>query len=297
MTKLYNGLVDRIAKSFDAAFSAIEAVYNLEYGTEFEVALCRAIGRLLPSRFSICRGFVVNRAGQTAGDDIVIYERHLFPTARFLLGDDLSLKEQVPIEAVAAYIEAKHTFDLADGVDSSLNKALKQIDAVKRLCLQRDPVLLNRVARNSTVEGLAIKGPEGFPDLRNPIFTAVFSRHVRERKGKDYITDSTVIERALGSRGNVVDLAPPDLVVAGSSVVALPSVQNVIKSPFMPHQGGAMATIRADNLAFAIGICDLLWALDFIELGNLPWTAVMQEALRIPFVTPGSGPSPEGAVR
>lgn len=291
MTHLYNGLVDRMAKSFDSAFSAIEAVYNTEYGTEFEVALCRAIGRLLPSRFSICRGFVVTRDGQTGGDDIIIYERHLFPTARFLLDDDFSLKEQVPVEAVAAYIEAKHTFDLVDDSDSSLSKALRQIDAVKRMCDQREPVPLNRVARNSTVDGFPVRGLDGYPDRRNPSFTAIFSRNVREKKGKDYITDSAVIGPALGARGQVAGLAPPDLVVAGSSVVALPCIQNVIKSPFMPREGGTLTVMPADNVAFAIGICDLLWALDYIELGNIPWTAVMAEALKIPFTGVSGAPA------
>jgi hypothetical protein len=110
---------------------------TIDYGVEFEVALCTAISRLLPDRFSICRGFVINKAGEKAGDDVIIYERHLFPAMRFLTRDDFALKEQVPIEAVAAYIEAKHTLDLEGNSPSTLIHAISQAEEVKKLCNQR----------------------------------------------------------------------------------------------------------------------------------------------------------------
>src|ERR1700679_3830687 len=98
MANLYNGFVDRIAKAYDSALSSIEAVHNFEHGDEFEITLCNSIRGILPQRFEVCRGYAVDRNGKVEGDDIIVYESHLYPTGRFLAGD-ASLKEQVPIEA------------------------------------------------------------------------------------------------------------------------------------------------------------------------------------------------------
>jgi hypothetical protein len=68
-------------------------------------------------------------AREKAGDDIITYECHLFPTARFLLDCDFSLKEQVPVEAVAAYIEAKHALEIEGDTNSSLDHALRIVHA------------------------------------------------------------------------------------------------------------------------------------------------------------------------
>ena len=51
----------------------------------------------LPSKYGVCRGFVVNRHGDKAGDDIIIYDQEKFPTLRLLPKDDFSLKEEIPI--------------------------------------------------------------------------------------------------------------------------------------------------------------------------------------------------------
>jgi hypothetical protein len=287
MTHLYNGLIDRIAKTFDAAFSAIEAGYGFDYGDELEVALCRTLSRILPARFSVCRGFVVNIAGEKAGDDIIIYERHLFPTARFLLDGDFSLKEQVPIEAVAAYIEAKHTLELEGDSNSSLDHALSQAGKVKQLCDRREAVPLRQIARNVVIDGLDMKAPTGYPDKRNPMYTAIISRHVRRKPSKPNLTDSSEIDTALATRGAVAGVPPPDLVVAGPSNLALPCVPDgkggkIIHAPFVLPNGGILATMKADQLAFGLGLCHLLWALDFITLGSVPWSVVLQDALDIP---------------
>lgn len=59
-------------------------------------------------KYGICRGFVVDRHGNTAGDDIITYDQELYPTLRFFDSDNqFAQKEQIPVEVVYAYIEAK----------------------------------------------------------------------------------------------------------------------------------------------------------------------------------------------
>ena len=135
--------------------------------------------------------------------------------------------------------------------------------------------------------------PPGWPEKRNQVYTAVIARYIRRTRKDYHLTDSAAIETELGSRGTVTtNFPPPDLVIAGSSNLVLPSVlhehgKNSIQSPFMISDGGSLASIRADGLAFGVGLCHLLWAMDYIALGTLPWTAIMQDALNLP--APKSG--------
>lgn len=105
---LYNNWLGKLAERFQAKFDDIQTIYNFEYGDEFEVALCEVLKSIIPRRASVCRGFVVAKDGTLAGDDIIIFDSTRFPALR-AIGEDLSRKEQVPAEAVLAYIEAKHT--------------------------------------------------------------------------------------------------------------------------------------------------------------------------------------------
>lgn len=265
--------------------SAIEAVHNFDLGPEFEMALCNTIRLILPHRFGICRGFVVSVDGTTAGDDIIIYDRALFPTARFL-GDSLAQKEQVPVEAVAAYIEAKHTLELEGDGDSSLNHAMTQVARVKQLCDMRTPVPLHEIARGVNLgTGFNMQAPAGWPSRRNPSYCAIMSRRVRPSRNKPHTTNSKEIDDVLSTRGVSV-AAPPDLLVAGSSNVAVPFVSTgsgvgTIMGPFLLPQGCGLATYKADGVAFGVGLCNLLWALDYITLGPIQWSAILQDALGV----------------
>ncbi|MBS0416933.1 MAG: hypothetical protein JSR66_04420 [Proteobacteria bacterium] len=296
MANLYNGFIDRIAKAYDNALSSIEAVHNFEHGDEFEIALCNSIRSILPQRFGICRGYVVDRSGKVEGDDIIIYESHLYPTGRFLPGD-LALKEQVPIEAVAAYIEAKNTLEIYGDPnggpngepDCTLDKALDQVSKVKTLCDQRTAVPMNAVTRHINL-GTGFHTPSllGWPTKRNPVYAAIISRHVRINKKEKQTSDSSAIESALATKGSLAGLAP-DLIVAGSSNVTLsfvsgPNGAKTIRSPFIVP-GGALASMKADKVAIGIGLCHLLWALDFISLGPISWSDLLADAFGL---TPGA---------
>src|SRR6266851_5063767 len=124
---LYDGYLQNLNKRFEEALSEIEAHHNFEYGDEFEIALCKVFRRALPQMYGICRGYVVDADGMVAGDDIIIYDRARFPTLRALGDEDYARLEKIPIEAVYAYIEAKHTLELEGESRSSLTKAVDQL--------------------------------------------------------------------------------------------------------------------------------------------------------------------------
>jgi hypothetical protein len=212
----------------------------------------------------------------------VIYDRALFPTARFL-EDDLAKKEQVPVEAVAAYIEAKHTLQLQGEGDSSLDHALAQVAKVMVLCDRRAAVPLTEIARGVHLgSGFSMSPPVGWPTRRNPTYCAIMSRRVRVPKRDPPTTNSDEIHSALSTRPPSNE-APPDLIVAGLSNVGIPflvgdSDGGTIESPFMLPQGCGLAMYEAEGIAFGVGLCNLLWALDNIMLGPIQWVALLQDA-------------------
>ena len=268
---LYNDLVRKIALSFDEALAKIQVEYSFDFGTEFEVAICKTLRQILPPKFGICRGFVINRSGEQAGDDVIIYEQTRFPTFR-QLGDDYSRKEKIPIEAVFAYIEAKHTLQLVGDGDSSLLKALRQAARVKALCDQRDPVPLNQVAPHVNLEAtFNISSPPGWPSKRNPVYTAILSRQVRIEQSGPVIEDPAQIYTTLvGWSGDVEQ--PTDLIVAGRSNISIPVVelsdgQLSVMSPFCLDSSNKLISKIVDGFAFGVALTHLLWALDNIELG------------------------------
>jgi hypothetical protein len=280
MPLFYDDFVKKIAENFEAALSEIQAGHNFDLGPEFEVAVCKMLRRALPQRFGICRGYVITLDGESAGDDIIIYERLRFPTLRSL-DEDYSRKEKVPVEAVFAYIETKHTLEINGEGPSSLMKAIKQAAEVARVCNTRAAVPLTQITPSVNLATAKVEPIRGFPSIRNPMYTMVLSRFVRLNPGEAAATDDEGIEAALLSF-NLRGGKPPDLLVAGHSHVGFPLSQSETEatmfSPFLP-EGARLVGRTASKLAFGIGVVHLLWALDYIELGKMPWNKIVANGL------------------
>jgi|ERR1019366_520635 hypothetical protein len=160
---LYNDWLPQVAQRFQQKFESIQVAHNFDLGNEFEVAVAEVLREILPRRFGVCRGFVVARNGERAGDDIIVFDAQAFPTLR-ALATDLSRKEAVPAEAVLAYIEAKHTLHVEgeERVGQSLAKATSQVDLVKRI--PRPAVEHHQLIRGVNLLGtFNLKPPADFP--------------------------------------------------------------------------------------------------------------------------------------
>ncbi|MBF0411045.1 MAG: hypothetical protein HQM10_27140 [Candidatus Riflebacteria bacterium] len=137
---IYKNYISSLQQAFEKRLDDISVQFNFDLGQEFEVAICEILSGFLPSKFGICRGFAVSAGGVTAGDDIIIYDKERFPTLRTVTNRAFDKKDMVPIEAIYAYIEAKYTLDANNFI-----KAVEQIEAVKELCSQREPVSIYQV--------------------------------------------------------------------------------------------------------------------------------------------------------
>ena len=223
-TYLYGDYVKRLANYFEAKLTSIEATYGFQYGEEYEVVICEALRSALPLRYGICRGFVIDQDGRQAGDDVVVYDQHRFPTLRLRGRDDFSRKEQVPIEAVYAYIEVKHTL-IIEGEDSnsSFQRASLQAKGVKDLLSTRDKVsfgqqdpYLSRTSEDADKGRFSV--PEWLPKYRNPPFCMIFARRIAHKNSDHLLEDPQEINSLLKSTGEITkDNFNADVVVAGRS--------------------------------------------------------------------------------
>jgi hypothetical protein len=270
----YRDYMQRIATRFRALFNEISANYNFDLGDEFEIAICMALDQMLPRKFAVCRGFVVTADDQIAGDDIIIYDRN-FPTLRFLTHGDFSKKEEIPVEAVYAYVEAKHTlkFDQPSGTNGNVNKALRQVAAVKSL--PRMPVESGQIDPY-VAWPFVVPRQVGWPGTVNRMYGAVFARHV-DVPPQDLLPCLQALQSVPPTEHF------PDVIVAGEDMVFVPYVLNQRTSvptvfPFLEHDN-ALGVFRVPGLAFSVGLCTLMYALDTMRLGRLQWFPILRDVL------------------
>ncbi|WP_225607752.1 MULTISPECIES: DUF6602 domain-containing protein [unclassified Pseudomonas] len=239
----------------------IEAIYNFDLGDEFELAICALLEDVLPAKYGVCRGFVVTEDGRTAGDDVIIYDKMSGPTLRSSSSRQFPVKEQIPIDAVYAYIECKHSISS----DAVLAKAIDQAEAVKKLVLTR------RTLDNPgyEVDGPVYNGrprdwPRTFPPRKNQPFCAVFARK--------YSPDVVVP----GRHGEYT----PDLLILGSNYIATQTVNlgpDGVKSSlfFDTKYAAGLCPEQVPERAYGLGLVTLLGALSWIELLPIDWTRTL----------------------
>ncbi|MBQ4857474.1 DUF6602 domain-containing protein [Pseudoalteromonas sp. MMG007] len=297
----YRNYLEKINSAFDTLINEIDVIYNFDHGDEFEIVLCKALRKILPNKYGIVRGHVITKEGNHAGDDIIIYDCVRFPSLRLLENDSFGQKQFIPIEAVYAYIEAKNTLYPNDtnGGFPNFHKACRQVHNVKSL--SREPVLR--------------EPPQEFwPETRNPIYGVVWSKNLAYSKqasceftqrhkeksdscclksmccckpdefGSRMECCSEQLHESLEDHCSLIsgksDQIAPDLIVAGSNYVAFPCINmSVVYSPFFIKDKSLLTSMHCEKKAFGIGVTNLLWALDSIELGNIDWSYVLSTEL------------------
>ena len=282
---VYDDYVVTLANRFTEALQEIDAEYNFDLGPEFEVAICKVLRRALPQKYGICRGFVVDVKGECAGDDIIIYDRARFPTLRLLKDEDYSRKERIPIEAVYAYIEAKTTLEIEGDGNSSLQHSSQQLGRVRSLVSRRDPVLLTQIHPYINVEEgtISVSCSANYPKTRNPMFGMIVARQVRKKANSRLVTDMEEI-RGLLETCVFTGADIPDCVIAGKDVVVIPVIPgvptgNIFSSPFQLDGISKLIHRPCPGISYGIGLCMLLFALDWIQLGIMAWGEIVGNAL------------------
>jgi hypothetical protein len=276
----YLDFLKNIDDKFQALFNEISAEYNFDNGPEFEIALCKVFRIILPNKYGICRGFIVSKDGKVAGDDIIIYDQERFPTLRLLEDNTFAQKQKIPVEAVYAYIEAKHTLCLEGNGGQSLQKSLDQITSIKEI--ERKQVPLTQITPQVAIQSYNANWPNYWPNYRNPLYTAIISRQVRLKENSPVLNHSAFFPdfESVG-RSIITDKNTPDLIIAGCDVVAIPAVGTQVESPFFVPGVSKLAGFETKGQAFGLGIINIMYAFDHIMLGNIHWPSILSDGLNL----------------
>lgn len=285
----YDNLLKKISKKCILEFKQLESVYNFDIGDELEMALVTILRDFLPSKYGVVRGFVVDKNGEKAGDDIIIFDQNNFPTLRFLNKDNIFLKQQVPIESVLAYIEVKNTLD-----EDTLIKALEQVKNVKKLCYKRILKIdgfLPYEENNSFSNEYSHSG-KNEPLIKNPVYGMIFSRYSNDIQG-NRIMESTsennenvslFASKVLSDNDERIkeySFCCPDTIIFGDSNIAMPSEKYT--SIDGKEQIGTTRFFsgikdrtqykieKCNENSYGIALAHLMMALNYIELDDMPW--------------------------
>lgn len=257
----YDGYIERLARKVDARLQDIESIFNSDLGDEFEVAICALLEDILPAKYGVCRGFVVAKNGDKAGDDLIIYDKMSSPTLRSGMSRKFPVKEQIPVDAVYAYIECKHSITDA----AVLEKAITQAQAVKKLMLTRRGLSNPEYESNGpTYNGRVRDWPRTFPPLKNQPFCAVFARH--------YSLEVAVHN----TRGEHT----PDLLILGNNHIATHTVNmgadGIHSALFYDTKFRSPLCVEsAAGNAYGLGLVSLLQALSWVQLVPIDWLEVL----------------------
>lgn len=287
---LYDDFIVKLSEKFNRRLEEIETDFNFELGDEFEFAICDILQDLLPSKFGVTRGFVVNRDGVKIGDDIIIYDRNKFPTLRNRNRNEYYRLENIPIEAVYAYIEAKHTIKYEfEKQDCVFFKAFEQATNVKKLISTRERsniLSFNPYFTEIPFMTREIKENKLLPSFNNPAFSCIVARNFDFKSTKiatpEEFTLEFLIENILIPKQEII----PDLIVLNKDIIMYPRIyeDGVFKESVLFNHNEkdnlAYQIIVRKNMAYGIFLSHLLYALDWIKLGRMPWDLIHFDATR-----------------
>lgn len=277
-TKLYNDFLKNISQKFQNNFSEISAIYNFDYGDEFEIALCKSFRTVLPNYYGVCRGSIFSIDGESVGDDIIIYDQFHFPTLRLLEDNTFAQKQQIPYEAVFAYIEAKNTLVIDGSGANTIEKAWTQCQNVKKL--NRKEVKYSKYSVNNIP---FLKPLPYWPTIGNPIYTAIFSRGIRKSSNEQILDSNIGSNELLNKMRKLEQSKQPDLIIADYNSIFIPSISTQIESPFFTENSELFYTI-AENIAYGLGLSMMFYAFDNIRLGSIQWPKVISDGFNLQLI-------------
>lgn len=273
---LYNDFLKNISQKFLNNFNEISAIYNFDYGDEFEIALCKSLRTILPNFYGICRGSIFTIDGESVGDDIIIYDQFHFPTLRLLEDNTFAQKQQIPFEAVFAYIEAKNTICLEGTGGNSLDKAWIQCQNIKKL--NRNKVKYSKYSVNNIP---FLKPLPYWPDYGNPIFTAIFSRGIRQKSNEDILATEIGQKKLSQKILSLPRISSPDLIIADYNLLYIPAVKSQIESPFFMENHSHFSPQITKDFSYGLGLSMMFYAFDNIRLGKIHWPKLIGDGLNL----------------
>ncbi len=271
--KAYKEYAELLSRKFNSRLEDIFPDYNFDYGVEFEIAICEILRAFLPEKYGVCRGHIVNYDGNSVGDDIIIYDQQSFPTIRLHNKQQFARKENIPVEAVYAYFEAKYNL-----TEKVFNTALRQIREVKKFVSSRKQIKVETF--DSYLEPLdrETNYSKNYPEYRNPIYCGIISR-------KTELTNDKLEELEKEFETSKKDKNNPETIIFSKSIYM--QIGHDEEDGFQPtvflleNKSFSYSVIKPnEDLAFGLGLINLISAIDWVRLGKIDWIKVLNHYIQ-----------------
>lgn len=142
------------------------SIDNYDSGLGVEDIIRKELESLLPARYAVRAGVIVDRKGNTGGDfDAVVFNDTWFPQVKSGATEE-SRRAYLPIDGVYAACEIKQTLDLV-----ALDEAMKKLVVCHRL--HRPRTYAYRVVENR-------EGSQCSHGLTNPLYSAIIAAEIRD---------------------------------------------------------------------------------------------------------------------
>lgn len=191
-------------------------INNFDAGPGIEDIVREQFRTLLPDRYAVTPGVVIDRNGDNCGDcDLVVANRFWAPLLKFGATNE-SRRVHIPVEAVYSVIEVKQTL-----TEDSLDEAMKKLVMYKGL--ERDRSEYGRITENQVINDFDKTG-----STNNPRFDVVLA--VSCNKG----TETELVERFF----KINEQLEPNLRVNALAILGAGFAFYVFQGPdgnHMPH--------------------------------------------------------------
>ena len=176
--------------------------------------------------------------------------------------------------------------------------AVKQVSTVKRLCYSRSVTTNGNVENGCHIFNNQYSKTHGWnPIITNPIYGMILSANCVGTSGKKaesgedatkFLLDE--IQNKLNSDIEYLQHFCFDSIIAGNSTTAFcghymfdkegHKIDGVLLTKFYTgiRSGACYQISTHENLAFGLSIAHLMMALNYIQLGNMPWDMIFNTA-------------------
>lgn len=169
--------------------------------------------------------------------------------------------------------------------NDSYLKAIKQTQEVKKLCNRRPKIDLGKI--DPYTPPIECKPVLEYPNYRNPIFTAIFARKVKNNSNPSN-EEKKIFLNSL--KPTFQEKNNPDLIIAGNSNLLIPSIEYSFQ--FDEYKGRVTTFLLEDSkynylsvskndIAYGAGFLCLMSAISWIRLGFFPYHKVLNDALKM----------------
>jgi len=149
---------------------------------------------------------------------------------------------------------------------------------VRDLITSRKELSINTI-QGAKLTGLTLSSANGWPNIKNPPYTAIWARNVKSEVGDKNNIGHAEILQGLKNQGEAFDKSSIDCLVLGDQTIVLPTSTTTYSSPFFLSGKSLAVTQVIHGSAFGVAMCVLNQAFGWMELAPIDWSRAIAHSV------------------